>query len=105
MKNNQFRAHITKYIQEIYRKQQTAITIDLDSNTRIAYLYSNMTQQCLGTLRLYFSNEFVNISYSKTSEKVCKIGNTQESKQFDYCQLYNAKRFIDKAILFFIHGK
>lgn len=50
-------------------------------------------------------NEGMNISYSKNSNKVCKIGNQKASKQFDYCELKQAKEFISEAIEYFINNK
>ena len=100
MKNNQFRAHLDKYIK--YKSNYiSTLTVDKDSNTRVCYLYDTITELCLGSIILYFSNEFVNISYSKNNKKVCKISNQKDSKEFDYCELNEAKKFICEAIKYF----
>lgn len=106
MKNNQFRAYLDKYIKS-YREEVYIMTlaIDKDSNTRVVYLYDDVTEVCLGSIILYFTNEFVNISYSKSNKKVCKLSNQQDSKQFDYCELNSAKDFISDAIIYFKNSK
>lgn len=58
----------------------------------------------MGTISLYFTNEYVNIAYSKDNTKVCKITNQKEAEQFDYCELKKAILFIDKAVAYFIGG-
>ena len=103
MKNNQFRAYITKRMQKIC-KDTLLLTTDIDSNTRKCYLYNFLTGDCMGTISLYFTNEYVNIAYSKDSTKVCKVTNQKEAKQFDYCELKKANLFIDKAVAYFIGG-
>lgn len=100
MKNNQFKAHLTKYISTHYNKMHS-IHLDVDSNTRRIYLYTELTQYCLGSIVLYFTNDYVNISYSDKSSKVCKLSNQREQKQFDYCELREAKIFIERAIMYF----
>lgn len=103
MKNNQFRAYIDKYLKKKY-KNITVLTIDKDSNTRIAYMYSQLTGECIGTIILYFKNEFINITYSKTNKTVCKITNRQECREFDYVDLKQVIFFIDKAVTYFLKG-
>lgn len=104
MKNNQFRAYITKYLQKRY-EQVFLLTTDIDSNTRRCYLYEQLTGQCVGSLSLYFTNEYVNIAYSKNNKKVCKLQNQKDEKQFDYCELRQAFNFIDNAFRYFIQGE
>lgn len=104
MKNNQFRAYLDKYLK--YRFTNTLIlTVDKDSSTRICYLYTRLTGDCIGSIILYFTNEYINISYSKDRLKVCKIGNQKATKQFDYCELKLAMLFLDKAAIYFIEKK
>lgn len=104
MKNNQFRAYLDKYIKLRYQNTRV-LTLDKDSNTRICYLYTQSTGDCIGSIILYFTNEFVNISYSKNSLKVCKLSNQKASKQFDYCELKQAVVFLDEAVNYFIKGE
>lgn len=103
MKNNQFRAYITKRMQKIH-KDILLLTTDIDANTRKCYLYNILTGDCIGTISLYFTNEYVRIAYSNDNTKVCKITNQKEDKQFDYCELKQAILFIDKAVAYFIGG-
>lgn len=103
MKNNQFRAYITKYIDKTYNNT-IVLSVDIDSNTRRTYLYTQLSGHCIGSFTLYFTNEYLNISYSKTNERACKIPNIKESKQFDYCELREAIFFLDKAVKYFIKG-
>ena len=42
MKNNQFRAYLDKYIKKRYNNT-IVLTLDKDSNTRICYLYTQLT--------------------------------------------------------------
>lgn len=103
MKNNQFRAYLDKYIKKRYQNT-IVLTLDKDSNTRICYLYTQLTGDCIGSLILYFTNEYVNISYSKNNDRVCKLTNQRASKQFDYCELKQAIIFLDEAVNYFIEG-
>lgn len=103
MKNNQFRAYLDKYIKKAY--SALVLTVDKDSNTRICYLYTKLTGDCIGSIVLYFANEYVNIAYSKDRLKVCKLSNQKASKQFDYCELKQAKEFIQEALHYFIEGE
>lgn len=111
MKNNQFRAHLTKYIYQCTELDPNTITrfkclsVDIDSNTRKIYLYNWMDYICVGSISLYFTNEYVNIAYSKTTDTVCKLLNTQEKSQFDYCKLRDAILFINRAIYYFRKGE
>ena len=107
MKNNQFRVYLDKHIKKAYRNT-TILTVDKDSNTRNIYVYTNANKyygDCIGSLVFYFMNEGMNISYSKNSNKVCKMGNQKASKQFDYCELKQAKEFIKEAIDYFVESK
>lgn len=104
MKNNQFRAYLDKYIKLRYQNTRV-LTLDKDSNTRICYLYTQLTGDCIGSIKLYFTNEYVNISYSKNRLKVCTIVNQKATKQFDYCNLKEAILFLDKAVEYFIEKK
>lgn len=103
MKNNQFRAYLDKYIKKAYNA--LVLTVDKDSSTRICYLYTKLTGDCMGSIVLYFTNEYINISYSKNRLKVCKISNQKASKQFDYCELKEAILFLDNAVNYFIKGE
>lgn len=101
MKNNQFRAYLDKYIKKRYQNT-IVLTLDKDSNTRICYLYTQLTGDCIGSFILYFTNEYMNISYSKSAKKVCSIVNKVEKMQFDYCELKQAIIFLDNAVQYFI---
>ena len=103
MKNNQFRAYLDKHIKRKYNNLK-CLTVDIDSNKRNVYLYTELSEDCIGTICLYFANEYVNIAYSNTTQKVCKITNTREEKQFDYCNLKYAKKFIDQALTWFVNN-
>lgn len=85
------------------------MTVDKDSNTRNVCIDINMKNkyfgECLGSIVFYFMNEGLNISYSKNNKKVCKISNQKDSKEFDYCELKQAKEFIQEAIKYFIEGE
>ena len=111
MKNNQFRAHLTKYIYGYVeldpdiRMRCKCLSVDINSNTRKIYLYKYNDYTCIGSISLYFTNECVNIAYSKTSDTVCRLRNTQEEQQFDYCKLRDAILFINKAIYYFRKGE
>lgn len=93
-----------KYIKKRYQNT-IVLTLDKDSNTRICYLYTQLTGDCIGSFILYFTNEFVNISYSKDNSRVCKLTNQKASKQFDYCELKQAKEFIQEALEYFDKGE
>ena len=107
MKNNQFRAHLTKYIYQyteldpVFEMRLKCLSVDIDSTPRKVYLYKWMDYTCIGSISLYFTNEYVNIAYSKTADIVCKLINTQEEQQFNYCKLQDAILFINKAIYYF----
>lgn len=103
MKNNQFRAYLDKCIKKRYQNT-IVLTLDKDSNTRIFYLYTQLTGDCIGSFVLYFTNEYVNISYSKDNSRVCKLSNQKASKQFDYCELKQAIVFLDEAVHYFVEG-
>lgn len=47
MKNNQFRAYLDKCIKKRYQNT-IVLTLDKDSNTRICYLYTQLTGDCIG---------------------------------------------------------
>ena len=63
MKNNQFRAHLTKYIYQCTELDPNTITrfkclsVDIDSNTRKIYLYKWLDYTCVGSISLY-SNRY-----------------------------------------------
>lgn len=101
MKNNQFRAYLDKYLKKTYNNT-IVLTIDIDSNKRIFYLYGHLTGDCLGTIAMYFTNEYIEIAYSKSAKKACSVVNRLEKNQFDYCQLKQALEFINKAINYFV---
>lgn len=103
MKNNQFRAYIDKYVKKKY-EYTTVLTVDLDSNRRVMYLYGKITNECLGTISLNFANEFVEIQYSKSAKSAVSICNKKEKGKFDYCELKQAIELIDKAIKYFAEG-
>lgn len=104
MKNNQFRAYIDKYIKKNNEKL-TILTLDKDSNTRIIYLYKQKTKDCIGSIILYFTNEYFNISFSKSNKRVCSLVNRKAAEKFDYCELKQAIMFLEKATEYFIKGE
>lgn len=105
MKNNQFRAYLDKYIKKTWNNT-TVLTVDKDSSTRNVYIYTNMKNkylgECLGSIVFYFMNEGIHISYSRSNKRVCKLTNLEDERQFDYCELKKAKRFIQEAMQYFL---
>lgn len=105
MKNNQFRAYLDKYIKKTWNNT-TVLTVDKDSNTRVVYIYTDVKNKyygdCLGSIVMYFMDEKLHISYSKSNKRACELSNQQDERQFDYCELKQAKSFLQEAMRYFL---